>query len=177
MQKKHFIIIMISLLFFGCKEENVEPTDDSLYGLINQYRQEQGLSAVPYSISLTIVAETHIDDLIQYYTIDETCNLHSWSENGNWASCCYTSDHEQAECMWNKPRELTSYEGAGYEIAAYKSSGITAERALELWKNSDAHNNIISNQDIWTNIEWKAMGTAIKGDYAVVWFGEEKEPE
>ncbi|MCF8361305.1 MAG: hypothetical protein K9G70_01645 [Prolixibacteraceae bacterium] len=177
MVNKHFVVILMILLLFGCKEETAEPIDNSLYGLVNHYRQELNLSPVPYSLSLTIVAETHLDDLIQHYTLDETCNLHSWSENGNWTSCCYTSDHEQAACMWNKPRELTNYEGAGYEIVAYKSSGITAERALELWKNSNVHNNMISNQGKWANIEWKAMGTAIRENYAVVWFGEEKEPE
>jgi len=177
MQTKYFVIILIASLFWGCNEEPIEPTDQSLYGLINHYRQEQDLSSVPYSVSLSIVAETHIDDLIQHYTINDDCNLHSWSENGNWSACCYTSDHEQAECMWSKPGELTSYEGAGYEIVAYKSSGITAKKALELWKKSEGHNSVISNLGKWAEIEWKAMGTAIRDDYAVVWFGEEKDPE
>jgi hypothetical protein len=177
MQKRHLFIILISLLFWGCNEENPEPADKTLYGLINHYRQEQGLSVVPYSPSLTFVAETHLDDLIQYYTLDEECNLHSWSENGNWTACCYTSDHEQAECMWDKPAELTNYEGAGYEIVAYKTNGITAERALELWKDSEGHNNVISNLGTWSGVEWNAMGTAIRGGYAIVWFGQEKDPE
>ena len=177
MQKKHLIIILTSLLIWGCKEENPEPVDNSLYGLINHYRQEQGLSIVPYSVSLSIVAETHLDDLIQHYTINDECNLHSWSENGNWTACCYTSDHAQAECMWNKPGELTNYKGAGYEIVAYKSSGITAEGALELWKDSEGHNNVISNLGTWSGVEWQAMGTAIRGDYAIAWFGQEKDLE
>ena len=46
------------------------------------------------------------------------CNLHSWSDKGPWSACCYTPDHAQAQCMWDKPSELTNYPGNGYEISA-----------------------------------------------------------
>ena len=31
---------------------------------------------------------------------DRRCNLHSWFGDYN---CCYTSDHKNPGCMWNKP--------------------------------------------------------------------------
>lgn len=74
--------------------------------------------------------------------------------------------------MWNKPRELTSYIGDGYEIAYWSSEGATAA-ALNGWKKSRGHNAVIINQDIWKNVQWKAIGIAIRGEYAVVWFGKE----
>jgi hypothetical protein len=55
------------------------------------------------------------------------CNMHSWSDKGFnvWNSCCYTSDHAEAECMWDKPREITfgSFTGFGYENAAKSGEG------------------------------------------------------
>ena len=41
-------------------------------------------------------------------------------------------------CMWNKPRELTSYIGDGYEIAYWSSEGATAAAALNGWKKAGA---------------------------------------
>ena len=79
--------------------------------------------------------------------------------------------------MWNKPRELTTYPGNGYEIAAWSSIDITAQEAISLWKESAGHNNVILNMDTWSNVEWKAMGAAIYKGYAVVWFGKETDPE
>jgi hypothetical protein len=125
---------------------------------------------------LTTVAETHASDLAENYVRSDVCNLHSWSDKGNWTPFCYTADHANAQLMWNKPRELTSYPGNGYEIAVYKSDTITAIEALELWKNSEEHLNLILNRGIWKDLKWNAIGGAINKGYAVVWFGEEVDP-
>ncbi len=115
--------------------------------------------------------------LMNHYSNNETCNLHSWSENGDWTDCCYTNDHAQAQCMWNKPAELTTYTGYGYEIVAYRSTGITAIEALELWQNSPAHNNMILSANEWENPGWKAIGSAMGDGYSIVWFGEQADSE
>jgi hypothetical protein len=175
--KKYVILFIISILFStGCKKEDPINTIDSLVEVINKYRLEKNLSEIPVSSSLTTVAETHALDLAKNYVISDECNLHSWSDKGNWTPFCYTSDHANAQLMWDKPRELTSYEGNGYEIAVFRSDTMTADAALELWKNSEAHLDLILNNGIWKDVEWRAIGGAINGKYAVVWFGEESDP-
>lgn len=171
-----FISILTILFLAGCKKDEIIDPADSLVDVINKYRLENNLSEIPVSPSLTIVAETHARDLAVNYVFSEKCNLHSWSDKGNWTPFCYTSDHANAQLMWDKPRELTSYEGNGYEISVFRSDTMTVDVALELWKNSEAHLDLILNKGIWKDVEWKAIGGAINGKYAVVWFGEETDP-
>jgi len=180
MKKNHLLLAVLAILFFvGCYKTDAPSDSDettntsSLSEVINAYRVEKGLSEIPISTSLTTVAEAHVKDLADNQPNGGVCNMHSWSDNGSWAACCYTDDHAQAECMWNKPRELTSYQGNGYEIAAWSSNDITAEQALRIWQGSEGHHNVILNKDIWENTDWNAIGAAIYEGYAVVWFGKE----
>lgn len=148
--------------------------EKKLYDMIMEYRKEKGLPNIQLSKSLTFVAQTHVKDLEKSGLINSLCNMHSWSNNGPWTSCCYTNDHARASCMWDKPRELTSYQGNGYEIS-YGAHGasVTAEGALEGWKKSSGHNAVIINQGIWFDNNWMAIGVGISEGYAVVWFGNE----
>jgi uncharacterized protein YkwD len=151
--------------------------EKELYDLMMSYRAELDLDPIPLSVSLTVVAQTHSKDLFENKPVTSECNMHSWSDKGEWTSCCYTSDHAQAACMWNKPRELTNYTGNGYEIAAGSTaSNITPQNALNLWKGSPGHNNVITNSGSWTK-EWKAIGFGMVGGYATVWFGREEDPD
>lgn len=155
----------------GCNSRE----EQQLIKEIREYRDEKGLAEIPVSQALTKVADIHVRDMIQNKPRENMwgdCNLHSWSDSGSWSSCCYTPDHDKAECMWDKPRELTDYEGNGYEIAA---AGTDAEGLLALWKDSKAHNDVIINQGDWKDIQWQAMGVSIKGGYGVVWFGEKTD--
>ena len=149
-----------------------------LYNLINDYRKSKGLSKIELSKSLTFVAQTHVKDLENNKPAKGRCNMHSWSDKGSWTACCYTSDHAKAKCMWDKPKELTSYKANGFEIS-YGAFGskITAIGALNAWKTSSGHNNVIINKSIWKDMEWKAIGIGIYGGYAVVWFGVQKDSE
>lgn len=148
--------------------------ESELYNLIMKYRKEKGLPAIPLSKSLTMVAQTHARDLEDNYTPDPKCNLHSWSNNGNWKPVCYTKDHAQARLMWSKPQELTSYKGDGFEIAFAEDVEYlaNAENALESWKESKYHIAVILNKGTWKK-KWNAIGIGINGSYAVVWFGNE----
>jgi uncharacterized protein YkwD len=141
-----------------------------LYNLIMEYRKSYGLPEIPISKSLTFVAQIHVRDLMINRPDTADCNLHSWSNKGNWRPCCYTSNHAKSDCMWEKPRELTKYNDSGFEIAAYSGNYISAQSALDLWKNSHGHNDVILNKNKWKK-EWKAIGIGIYGNYAVVWFG------
>ncbi len=177
MNKTHLlVVVLIALLFSACNKEKEEPSfDGSLSEVINAYRVEKGLTEINISTALTAVAQAHVKDLADNQPDGGECNLHSWSGKGSWTACCYTSDHAQAQCMWDKPREITDYQGNGYEIAAWSSNEITANEALALWQKSEGHHNVILNKDIWANNDWNAIGAAIYKGYAVVWFGKEAD--
>ena len=138
--------------------------------LINDYRASLKLPRVAISAKMTKVAQAHVRDLNSHKPVKDGCNMHSWSKNGPWSSCCYDSSPAAARCMWKKPKEIARYKGYGYEIAA-NASGITPEHALELWQKSPAHDAVMANKNQW-NKPWGAMGVAVEGDYAVAWFGE-----
>jgi uncharacterized protein YkwD len=139
-----------------------------------QYRKSKGLSAIPLSLKLTQVAQVHARDLSENYTFDPNnkCNPHSWSAKGSWKSCCYTNDHKEAQCMWNKPKEIAGYDGNGFEIAYYSSSGANAKEGLDGWKISPGHNPLLLNLNSWSKMKWRAIGIGIYNEYGVVWFGE-----
>jgi hypothetical protein len=163
------VCLFVSNFTFG---QELSTEEQKLYHLIMEYRKENNLSEIPLSKSLTFVAQTHVNDLQNNQPEKGNCNMHSWSNKGDWSACCYTSDHAQAKCMWNKPKELTSYTGNGFEIASWRSTGISALNALIGWKKSPGHNEVILNKSIWKNSTWKAVGIGIYGNYAVVWFGD-----
>jgi uncharacterized protein YkwD len=53
--------------------------------------------------------------------------------------------------------------------------GVTPQDALEIWKGSPAHHDVILNKNIWLNSQWNAIGAAMSGRYSVVWFGTEAD--
>jgi uncharacterized protein YkwD len=166
-------VLFLSQMIASAQVLSVE--EAKLYSLIMEYRNEKGLPRIALSKSLTKVAQIHVKDLNENFKESTICNMHSWSNKGNWTACCYTSDHAQAQCMWNKPRELTTYRGNGYEIS-YGSWGapVNAQGALAGWKSSSGHNAVIINSGIWKD-DWNAIGIGLSGGYAVVWFGKEYE--
>jgi hypothetical protein len=185
---------MVRLLIFGLvlgflpfDEDNfqsqacVSGMEYRLYQLINEYRADNGLPEIPLSPSLCYVAGAHVWDLNNNQPEGGRCNLHSWSGKGPWTRCCYTEDHKKAECIWSKPGELTAYDGYGYEVAYYSSWPADEHRdmplaALKGWQSSPGHDHMILNRNGWKRLKWKAMGVGIYGNYAVVWFGEKKDP-
>lgn len=155
----------------------ISKTEARLAQMINDYRKSRKLPPIPLSASLSKVAKLHAIDLANNYKPGENCNLHSWSDDPRWSSCCYTPDHKKSDCMWDKPRELTSYSGDGYEIAYYSTFNYATPQAflddaLKGWKSSKGHNEILINAGKWKTAEWKAMGVAVFGEYSVIWFGE-----
>ncbi|MCS6823383.1 MAG: CAP domain-containing protein [Cytophagaceae bacterium] len=161
---------------YHAQQKNIclKAEEKKLYDLLMAYRKEKNLPPIPLSASLTFVAQSHVYDLQTNKPNNDICNLHSWSDKGKWSPCCYTSDHARAQCMWDKPKELTSYTGNGYEISYYTTGQATAPDALKTWKNSPGHNSVIINSDIWSK-PWNAIGIGISKNYAVVWFGHLKD--
>lgn len=176
---KFLLPLSLFFLFSSVTTDSILTKDEQkLYDKIMTYRASKGLSKIPISKSLTIVAHTHAADLDTYrMDTKKGCNMHSWSDNGKWTSCCYTDDHKRAGCMWSKPAELTKYPGVGYEIAHWSSSPVTPSGALLGWQNSKGHNEVIVNKGIWKTSKWKAIGIGIRNNYAVVWFGEKTDVE
>ena len=152
----------------------LSPEEKKLYDLMMDYRKSRGLGPISLSAKLTRVAQTHARDLVENYDFDpgNKCNPHSWSSKGKWSACCYTSDHKKAECMWDKPKEISGYASHGYEIAYYSSAGASAEEGLAGWKKSPSHNPLIINDGIWNKVTWKAIGIGLYKEYGIVWFGE-----
>jgi uncharacterized protein YkwD len=77
--------------------------------------------------------------------------------------------------MWSKPAELTNYHHTGYEIAFWTDESLSpmdyAEEALQGWKKSNGHNEVIVNLGDWRDMDWNAMGVGYSNGFAVVWFG------
>lgn len=160
------------------------PASLTLCDLVNEYRVEEGLAPIPISVALMTVAETHVKDLNDNPgTLTGNCNMHSWSDSNPslYSGCCYTPDHAQAQCMWDKPTQITAswganrYQQSGLEISASTSNPASA---LNLWKGSSAHNAVILNQGQWASYApWPAMGCGAQGGYAHVWFGPAADPQ
>ena len=179
-----FLLSVLSLLLFTsfCFEQsNLNSEEQKLFNLISKYRKSKGLPEITLSPALTFVAQTHAKDLALNIPLKGKCNAHSWSDQGDWNECCYTANHTNSNCMWDKPAELTSYTGAGYEIAARlltkdQSIKITAQEALGGWKKSSGHRHVILNTSKWKSMHWQAIGIGMHNGAACVWFGEEKDP-
>jgi uncharacterized protein YkwD len=155
----------------------INKEEKQLLKLINDYRKTKKLPPIPLSASLTKVAKIHAYDLETNQPVKGKCNMHSWSDKGKWKACCYTDDHKNAALMWSKPAELTNYKAEGYEIAFESSATVTPEAALAGWKKSPGHNSVITEKGVFLNMKWKAIGISVRGNYALVWFGAEKDPE
>ncbi|MBX3101091.1 MAG: CAP domain-containing protein [Bacteroidetes bacterium] len=163
----------------------LSPMEMELYELIMDYRRSKGLPRIPLSYSLTLVAQTHARDVVTYRPDQEPCNSHSWSSKGDtWKGCCYTRDHKQAQCMWDKPKEITAgkFTGYGFEISyggGNPSYGDvrSASAALDAWKKSSGHNTVIVNEGIWKDNQWKSIGIGIYKGSACVWFSDSADPQ
>lgn len=155
------------------------PQEAQLAELVNDYRQQNGLARIPVSFSLSSVGQWHVWDLETNDPVAGLCNLHSWSaaRPALWNAVCYTGAAQAAQ-MWNKPGQITDgdYPGNGYENSAWTSGTITAVDALQMWKGSPGHNQVILNLGIWAGQTWRAMGMGVSQHYAVLWFGTLTDP-
>ena len=155
----------------------LSPEEQQLYQAINNYRKQKKLPSIPISASLSKVSQLHAKDLMENFDLEQIkkCNPHSWSAEGSWTACCYTDDHKDPKCMWEKPKEISGYESPGYEIVYWNSGTANAAKALEGWKKSPGHNMVMINLDMWKKVSWNAVGVGIYGNYAVAWFGEAED--
>ncbi len=115
---------------YGLADVKLSEKEYHLYRLLMDYREANGLPDIPLSKALTFVAQVHAGDLTDYYKMSNRCTFNSWSRKGEWKACCYRKDHSKAACMWNKPRELTTYTGDGFELTYWHLWTPTPEGTL-----------------------------------------------
>jgi hypothetical protein len=149
--------------------------------MINAYRQRYDLPPIPLSKSLCYVASTHVKDLFFHHPDQESCNAHSWSDKGSWKPFCYPRDENKKNSVWDKPKELTSYRGKGYEIVYWENNAVIIDSIITFWKSMDYFNSFLMNTGKWQGKKWNAIGIGIHENYACAWFGElpdsEAEPD
>jgi hypothetical protein len=152
----------------------IDSNATALINALNKYRAAHGLAAIPASKSLVKVAQTHVADL-EKSNPSGSCLMHSWSSGGPWSSCCYTADAKQAQCMWQKPREIAGFNTDGFEIAA-GGGGLTPDQDIQLWDGDAPHRTVMLNQGDWASFTWKAVGGYSSAHYAVMWFAADADP-
>lgn len=159
----------------GVAAQKPEP-QTRLFAMLNAFRAESGLQPIQRSPNLGLVAQRHAEDL-ELNPPAAHCSPHSWSTRSPGSSCCYPRDHSQPRCMWDKPREITgrAYPGLGFEIVCHHPRRMTPEIAMDCWKASGPHLEVILNRGRWNGIAWKALGVEISEHYAIAWFGRETD--
>jgi len=181
-----FSLVLACFFTIDCFAEEpgvcINTDEAELLQLVDDYRVENELPTVAWSQSLMTVGQWHaVDAATNGDTIFENpCNLHSWSDDHPelWTGMCYTPDHAQREWMWSKPEEISGgvYTAAGFENAAWGQSSVAA--ALDAWKNSPGHNDVILNNGVWSEYPWLAMGVGVdlEKKYYYLWFSTMSDP-
>src|SRR5690606_17639925 len=88
--------------------------------------------------------------------------------------CCYSG--AQWECMCLKPNEISNgrFSGMAYENWVRAPN---AEVAVNAWKNSPSHNELMLNLNGWAASTWKSMGAFTCEYYYSLWFSEHEDPD
>lgn len=146
-----------------------------LFNLINDLRQQHQQTILPLSKKLCFVGQTHIDDLNANYKTEDGCSLHSWSDKGRWTPCCHSKDPSGINCMKIKPKEIAGYTGLGFELIYWGDESANALDAYNLWRDNKASIEMILCNGKWKSFQWKSLGVSLKGNYAIIWFGDKLE--
>lgn len=144
--------------------------------LINSFRKQNKLPEISVSISLSYVAKTHVYDLQNHKPDTSICSTLSWSNKGKWTDCCFNNYVLKYECMWEKPKELTSYQYRGYELSYYEEGIIYVDSVFNLWKKTPAVVDMLLGRNIHSDKKWLAFGVGISDNYVSVWFGQRADP-
>lgn len=147
-----------------CVGDDNSPAEKALFDLVNRYRTSNGKAALKLSAPLSMLANRRMLDLKH----NMKTLTHSWS------NCRYDiKDDKTWHCVLDAPAKFkTGYSGRGFETL-YRTTNAPAgpADALEAWKKSSLHNSIILNLDGFKEMAWDAIGIAIDGQYAALWFG------
>lgn len=171
-----FLIIISELAVFS-QNRNLEgfcisANDMQLFERVNELRVDYDKSKLQLSASLSYVAKMHVLDLSKNRPDTSICGLSSWSDKGNWKACCYNTYVLNEDCMWDKPKELTSYPYRGYELVTYFEDDFTNDSILQIWSGTREVLDMILTQGNYSTKKWVCMGVGIYKNYVSLWFGQ-----
>lgn len=172
-----FFIIMISGQAVlsqnrGLKDFCISANEMQLFERINELRTDYDKSMLQLSASLSYVAKMHVEDLSKNHPDTSICGLSSWSDKGNWKACCYNTYVLNENCMWNKPKELTSYPYRGYELVTYFEDDFTTDSILHIWSGTREVLDMLLTQGNYSTKKWACMGVGVHKNYVSLWFGQ-----
>lgn len=148
----------------------------NLFEIINDIRADYDKKEIKISASLSYVAKLHADDLLNNHPDTSICGLSSWSDKGNWKACCYNSYVLDDNCMWEKPKELTSYPYRAYELVTYFEDNFTNDSILKIWSTTKEVLDMLLTQGNYKKKNWVCGGVGINKNYVSVWFGQRADP-
>lgn len=155
----------------------ISVAEDQLHNRINQFRIENGKTNIENSISLSYVAKLHVDDLLENHPDTSICNLSSWSDKGEWTACCYNSYVPNPDCMWDKPKEITSFKYRGYELALYFEDDFDVDTVMQLIQSSKEARDMILTNGNYGQKKWICGGIGINEHYVSIWFAQRPDRE
>ena len=144
----------------------------NLFHQINSLRSTYGKPKLKLSASLSYVARTHVNDLQNNRPDTSICGLSSWSDKGNWKACCYNTYVFDKECMWGKPKEITSYPYRGYELVMYFEEHLISDSIIKIWSGARKVLDMLLTREDYQQKKWVCVGIGINEHYASVWFGQ-----
>jgi hypothetical protein len=172
------VIIFSATSIFGQKNNKIPKEfcisndEHQLFENINVFLAENGKKKLSLSKSLSFVAKTHINDLQINHPDTSICNLSSWSDNGNWTSCCYNSYVPNPDCMWNKPKELTNFKYRGYEMVLFFEDEFNPDSIMQLLYSSNNALAMLLAKDDYSSKKWICMGVGINENYTSIWMAQ-----
>jgi len=146
-----------------------------LFNNINQLRADYGKPKLQLSASLSYVGSMHVNDLQNNSPDTSICNLSSWSDKGDWTPCCYTKYLHNPDCMWDKPKELTTYTYRGYELVTKMQDEFNADSIINLWSDSKEVLDMILTRGKYAKKKWICAGVGVSDNYISLWFGQRKD--
>jgi sporulation related protein len=181
--KIKFTILIICILLVtntlgqkGPKNDFCLSNDElTLFDFINQLRKDYGKDLIQLSASLSYVANIHVNDLQTNNPDSSICNSSSWSDKGTWTPCCYNKYVYNPDCMWDKPKELTSYTYRGYELVTYFADGVNVDSISQLWSDSKPVLDMLLTRGDYEKKKWICGGLSIGTNYVSLWFGQRKD--
>ncbi|MBX3299115.1 MAG: hypothetical protein KF736_06575 [Acidobacteria bacterium] len=148
----------------ACNGDAVSDEERALYSEIVKYRHASNVETPALSNALSILANRRLLDL----KLNMRTLTHSWS------NCRYDPNElGTLPCLNEAPRRFgLDYKGNAYEVLYFTSNAkVTAGAAVEAWSRSRLHSLILLNRDEFEPYSWDAVGVAVSGGFASVWFG------
>jgi len=150
----------------------ISSKDNQLFNALNEFLIDNERKPLNLSKSLSYVAFLHAGDLIKNHPDTSICNLSSWSDKGDWTSCCYNKYVPNQDCMWDKPKELTPFKYRGYELALYLEEGASPDTVMQILMSSNKAIDMLLAKGAYSKKKWISIGISLQENYASIWFAQ-----